>query len=825
MDRNVLLATTRTAFLNAFLRAVDYAMPRAAANLFRSADASRNAIDQRRMIGAHQLLRNNEAALHQHMMRSMDQLLNRSFQTTYSTFRPSFFSSYVGNDLALLDANLYEDQLHLNELTATFRHAAEEQLRDLNIRIAILFEQDTINERENPFRPFLFARALVTAADNLGPMTEVNTAVSDQLAADMEDAIAEIYTTVNAHLAEHGIGAQLQLKIKKSPSVRSASTDADGTDAPFDEPHTGGAAVRDGRSTGIDQVSQYDTGYRALSSDIPKRKVEQLLDMVMAMAHSQSATTASGNETIPGSAATAGAGWNGAQSMVGSLHKFLYGPAPATSRADTAASRSAAAPSGQSLAGLLQQNLPTGAAMSSHVGGVRNLIFEQRTALTQATGDRDEQMTIDVVAMLFEFILRDSQIPAEVRAQLGRLQFLVLKIALRERALLTQKSHPARMLVNRIGSVSIGLKQLDPSGARVSSEICRIVETLLADQSENSALFETMLDQFDTFIAHELRAGDVNVDRAVQAVENAQSRTLRFAHLTAQLAEALSGLTIDPFLQDFLNTTWVHVIERTEREPTADVGESTRFRQLVPDLLWSILPKPTAPERTELLGRLPQIVGTLREGLTLESWDATRQQVVLGWLVDAHSSAMRNPEGGSPELALASLHRHFENFITHPERHTGLPAAAEQDASAEHQAFLDEALKESHVNVTMLDPLIESADTLESATSAQVTGATAGVAVTDPAEEVDVLDRLRSGVAIEITLGSNPGIGRLNWINQDGSTLVLTMDESNEPSMVSVRMFLRLLALGRVRFIEREPLFERAVQGLLKSAEQIENRA
>ena len=858
MDRNVLLATTRSEFLRAFLQAVAGTIPRTVTQLFHAADRARNSHDQRRLMGAHQLLRINENPLQEHLRRTMDQLLNRSFQTTYSTFRPSFFSSYAGNDLALVDANLYEDQLHINEVTAAFRDAADEQLRDLNIRVAILFEQDTINERENPFRPFLFARAIVSAVDCLGNLSELNVTVADHLAADLTETIATVYTRVNAHLAEHGIGAQLQLKIKKTASAAPAPnpSPSPSADADMNLDNSNAAKLQPQQGGYVGAAHTQDDGHRILSNDQPRGRVEQLFAAVMGRVGnpaSGTSTIALDEETV---AETPNANWLGAQGMVGALQNFLFGapsrvqPQPDLDNAgkitsaaagvtdtgtdiDSLQTTSAGAPLRQisdKLSRALQALMRSSGDDSvdgamAPAGHSINRIVAQRQALHRTTGDLNEQMTIDVVGMLFEFILRDGQIPAEVRAQLGRLQFLVLKIALREPTLLTQKSHPARMLVNRIGSVSVGLRQLDPSGARVSTEILRIVETLLAEPIEDSQLFEIMLDQFDSFIAHELRASDSRVDRAVQAVENAQSRTLRFAHLTAQLAEALNGLTIDPFLQDFLSTTWIHVIERIERAPDS-AKESRQFRQLVPDLMWSILPKNRADERNQLIGMLRPIVATVRQGLQRLGWDNPRQRLVLDWLVDAHSNAMRSPETGAAGLALASLYRHFDNFIAHPERKLAQQSAA-QDSNPAHQEFLDEALLESDVNVQMLDPLIAHAEVLPAAPAVTSISPDSVATIAQAPEsaidsEATLLQRLRSGVAIEITLGSQPGLGRLNWINQDASTLVLTMDEAAKPSMVSVRMFLRLLALRRVRFIESAPLFERAVAGLLKSAQEVE---
>ena len=227
-------------------------------------------------------------------------------------------------------------------------------------------------------------------------------------------------------------------------------------------------------------------------------------------------------------------------------------------------------------------------------------------------------MTIDVVAMLFEFILRDSQVPSEVRAQLGRLQFLVLKLALRDPTLLTQKWHPVRVLINRIGAISVGLKQLDPDSVRMSAKICLIVDTLLNDAANDldtfATLFARLLDDFDAFVAAELRGKDEKLNRAVQAIENVQSRTLRFTHIWAQMAEILSGLTLDDFLHNFLSNTWVLVIERAEN---IDMVRSERFRSLVPDLIWSIVPKIDEFDRQEMSVVLPIMIGNLREGLAL----------------------------------------------------------------------------------------------------------------------------------------------------------------------------------------------------------------
>jgi hypothetical protein len=86
--------------------------------------------------------------------------------------------------------------------------------------------------------------------------------------------------------------------------------------------------------------------------------------------------------------------------------------------------------------------------------------------------------------------------------------------------------------------------------------------------------------------------------------------------------------------------------------------------------------------------------------------------------------------------------------------------------------------------------------------------------------EVDlVMEQLKIGVSVEINLGGEPSQGKLNWIDPALTNLILTMEGQEQPSMLSVRMFRRMIAHGRVKFLETEPLFERAVQSLLKSAD------
>jgi len=105
----------------------------------------------------------------------------------------------------------------------------------------------------------------------------------------------------------------------------------------------------------------------------------------------------------------------------------------------------------------------------------------------------------------------------------------------------------------------------------------------------------------------------------IAIAEQSENWTLRLTHIVAQLSEALHRLTIDPYLQGFLEGTWTRAIEIADR---SDPQRARRFRLLVPDLLWSIVPKVKEEDRTQLFALLPTILNTLKNGLALISWDS-----------------------------------------------------------------------------------------------------------------------------------------------------------------------------------------------------------
>src|SRR5690606_40996119 len=78
-----------------------------------------------------------------------------------------------------------------------------------------------------------------------------------------------------------------------------------------------------------------------------------------------------------------------------------------------------------------------------------------KSGKARVVGEVDEDV-INLVSMLFEFILDDRTLPDSLKALIGRLQIPLLKVAVLDQSFFSRGSHPARRLLNEIATAPTG---------------------------------------------------------------------------------------------------------------------------------------------------------------------------------------------------------------------------------------------------------------------------------------------------------------------------------------------------------------------------------
>lgn len=107
-----------------------------------------------------------------------------------------------------------------------------------------------------------------------------------------------------------------------------------------------------------------------------------------------------------------------------------------------------------------------------------------------------DEDVINLIAMCFDCILGDRNLPHSLRILIGRMQIPVLKAALLDKGLFGRSSHPARRLLNDIAIAALSASN-DRQREAVYLRLEQVVQHLLNDFDDDPLIFSDLLAQLN----------------------------------------------------------------------------------------------------------------------------------------------------------------------------------------------------------------------------------------------------------------------------------------------------------------------------------------
>ena len=270
-----------------------------------------------------------------------------------------------------------------------------------------------------------------------------------------------------------------------------------------------------------------------------------------------------------------------------------------------------------------------------------------------------DAMTIDIVAMLFDYIFDDRHIPASVKAVLGRLQIPTLKVALLDKSFFSSKSHPARRLLDRLAEAAFGVDEAYPQGGATLAMIEKVVARVLDEFESDLELFEVLVREVEAFIDERSHAETELVERTVRVIQDREREEIAQIAAEEAVARRIQAHAWVPVpVREMLVDIWVRALAKTH---IAEGEGSPRWQALLAtmdDLLWSVEPKVVAEDRKRLVTMLPGMLKQVQEGLHRGGLSDERRNVFLGALVDCHAMAVKAGLRGMgilPEIPVAPV--------------------------------------------------------------------------------------------------------------------------------------------------------------------------
>ena len=500
-----------------------------------------------------------------------------------SQFSTSFSLNWEDDDesgLGLVDKNDMEEDLAISNMVNKIRGNCKQSLYSLDKRIGLLINDPDLERWLNPLGPEAICDAFHEAARLIETGLEIRLVIFKLFDQHVISNIGELYKEVNQYLARIGVLPEIKTTLRKSSSPSNAPQTASAPVA--NQPASGTAAMESTVSVSGQSAGTGPAGFSGHS----------------------------GGYTVSG------------QSPIHALTFLQQGELP---------------PDGQ-IARSDELAVDPADLASGHVNilhGIKN------TSLIQDLG-KSGDMTIDMVAMLFDYILDDRNIPDSMRALIGRLQIPVLKIALLDREFFSRKSHPARQLLNHLAATAVGWNEQQGDKDPLYLKVQSVVQTIVDEFDDDTSLFETLLNELETFLRKEEEQAVVRAERSAKVMEGQE----RLEVAKSTTLEAIEPRVNDrhnlDFIREFINTHWKNMLFVTCARQGKDSDAWKQAVSTMDKLIWSVKPKCTREERQQLVAMQPKLLKNLREGMLRLSIAPAERDDFIAKLVHAHGRTAVN---------------------------------------------------------------------------------------------------------------------------------------------------------------------------------------
>ncbi len=342
---------------------------------------------------------------------------------------------------------------------------------------------------------------------------------------------------------------------------------------------------------------------------------------------------------------------------------------------------------------------------------------------------------INLVSMLFDFILDDRQLQSSMKALIARLQIPILKVALIDKSFFDRGGHPARKLLNEMASAAIGwTEKSNGKSDRLKAKIETIVDRVLSEFDSNLELFEELLHDFTQFTDLESRRGQLieqrtkDSERGRAATELAKKAAETLINSVFQ-APAFSGQVIPECVLTLLKDGWSRVMILDYLKLGQESSEWKGHQLFIYDLVWSVCPNEDGSDaRAKLLQLIPTLMRRLHQGLKEASFDEFRLSSLLQDLEKSHIATLKRLHkqalAEQEELAKQSTEGQLK-LDSQPEEVSEKDLVAEviDEESLKGSLDIEEDFKEFQEKLSnreINDVLIAHQETLQTETSVQV---------------------------------------------------------------------------------------------------------
>jgi hypothetical protein len=301
---------------------------------------------------------------------------------------------------------------------------------------------------------------------------------------------------------------------------------------------------------------------------------------------------------------------------------------------------------------------------------------------------------IDLVGMMFEFLLKDEDLPNVAKAELCRLHTPYLKVAIIDKRFFSDNSHPAQELLNALANAATRWVFEDDLERGIFPSIRNIVQRVINDFVDNVELFSELLGTFNRSLNELVDKATAIEERTKQAAAGKEKLGMARNQAAEAIQSLVSGKNIPSAARKVLGDAWLDKLMFIYlREPDAENSLSWRLAvRTIEDIIWSVEPRFTEESQTELRVNLPVLRKRIAQAFSdLETYGTCDKDTHLDLIKELQEAALHQPV--DDQLAAIDTPTAAEETAGNPEVIEASPAVKHEPKEDELPAEIQDAVK------------------------------------------------------------------------------------------------------------------------------------
>jgi hypothetical protein len=503
-------------------------------------------------------------------------------------FRKQQLNTVIAHDigstlgLELLDNEKLEESLALSRLSQRANVYYAESLWALNRRMSVLNRGEKVAEESNPVAPIQLGEALRRTLQlvQMGATDKARAyRVYDESAFNLAGVLI---VRINEYLKAQGVLPHLHYSLPTGAMARSYLAERDA-------------------QPGEQAVSVSQGGPQGASADA--NLVEAIRDLQTLI------SSASVNVAGPGTAAPSSVGSAHSMAVSKVLAVLAHLPDKLKEEDDPSGQRTLAPADIQAVAEILAREATEGGAGA--LGG-------------------NAMQTIDLVGMLFEYMLSDENLPAAVKARLSYLHTPFLKLAFVDPGFFEQSQHPARLLLNNLAEAGARWVRDDGSSEfGIYEKIKEIVNRVLRDFDNDVRVIAELLFEFSSYTKDILRRQELMEKRAKEKAQGEEKLRSVKQRVNECVHDRIDGRELPSAILLLLLQPWSDYLSFILLRYGDDSDQWHDSLAVVDDILWCIEPKQSQQEQARQKELQGQVLQALASGFGTIGYDQSKADQLI----------------------------------------------------------------------------------------------------------------------------------------------------------------------------------------------------